>query len=996
MAGPTDQEQLMLELINDARLNPVKNAARFIASYGPLRSNDPDIQAAFNFFSVSGADLQRAYSTLLPTNPLAWNDALGAAAEKHSAAMISANSQSHQLPGEANLIDRLNAEGYKPNAAGENIFGYVESVLHAHAAFMVDWGEGPGGMQSPAGHRSAILSGGYSEIGIDVTALTGAQKDVGPLVVTQDFGTRGKHFILGVAYTDKDSNQFYSLGEGRGDLVVQLGGRSVTTAASGGYSLEAPDGAGIVTLSGGGLAGAVTVKTIGASVNLKLDIVNGTTLLTSGSVSVEGPITELRALTVWGVTLTTGAGNQTIFGTEASDQLNGGAGNDTLKAGGSSDTLQGGTGDDILDGGLDNDVLNGGDGNDVAVFAANRSLYTVTGQADGSVRVSSSRTGNDIATGVEIFRFTDGDYLWNPATKTLTAKPAQTNQAPTIIGMQSVEIHEDSPRQVTITASDPDGDPLTFTTSGAANGTVTGGTNGVFTYTPKSNFHGADSFAVTVSDGHGGAANYTAMFTVLAVNDAPTAASSQHATVSTGASKLVSVVAADADGDALTYSAGAAGHGTVSGGTKGVFAYQPSAGYVGSDSFSVSISDGRGGTTSQSVNVTIGQPEAEVESPEFQVFAPAGFAGTVGGAGTVFGGTGLQDITIADTAGDVVLDVAFNRGGDIVRLPGKASEFLIHVEASAVVVEKDDLSVIIPYGSVGMPIVFEDGARTLVYDAALQAVRIGSQVVGENAAQISAPSSGSALPSGLDPDATARIFLAEGGEATLGGDFSVFGTGNSEEITYVGGDIVLDPTFNRGGDTLHLLDSVSNYSATLVNSVVILTSADGQITIPIGPTGIVLDFAGDERTLLYDIASGLTRLGEQTITDTPVQLGSSLPGGTVGLSLDTGAPAWPTQIDLDPSKHYSLNDAAGRSGYATIRGFGNDDVIHVTGASASDYNFGTGDGDRDGSYDDLLITFSEGGIANVTTVLNVISPGAFIFNEAMAETTLGWDFITFG
>lgn len=994
MAGPTDLEQLLLELINEARLNPVKNATRYISSYGPLRSNDASVQAALNAFGVSGADLQKALSQLIAASPLAWNDSLGSAAEKHSAAMIGADTQSHQLPGERSLLDRLTAEGYQARGAAENVYAYASSPLHAHAGFMVDWGNGPGGMQSPAGHRGNIMNGSYNEIGIDITAVTGSSKNVGPFVVTQDLASRGKHFILGVAYSDNDNNQFYSLGEGRGDLVIKLAGKSVTSAASGGYTIEAPDGPGLITLTGGGLAGEVTVKTVGASTNLKLDVVNGNTLLTSGSISVEGPISELRVIGIWGVTLNVGAGDQTVVGGEAGDEINTGDGNDTLRGSGGSDVLNAGAGDDVLEGGSGNDTLNGGEGKDTAVFAANRSAYTVTAEADGSLVLASARTGKDIAKSIEVFRFADGDYVWNGKALTLQP-PTVTNRAPTVSGDQAITLDEDTSRQVTVTASDADGDPLTFTAGLAANGTVTGGQNGVFTYTPKAHFHGTDSFIVTVADGKGGTATFTATLTVASVNDAPTAAANQNVATTAGASKVITVAASDADGDTVTYAAGAAGHGAVSGGSNGVFTYKPTAGYVGKDSFTVNISDGKGGTTAQVINITISEDGAVVDKPGFQAFTSTGFAGVVGGQGTVFGGNGLQDITVWDVEGEVTFDVSFNRGGDIIRLPGAASEFLIYQEASAVVLEKGGLTVTIPFGSAGMPLVFEDGTRTLVYDSTKAAVVIGNQIVTEAAAPITAPAA-TGPASSVDPAAESRIFLKDGGDAALGGDFNVFGTSGSEKVTFVSGDLVLDPTFNKGGDTIHLLDPASSFTAQLVNSVVVLTSSDGTVTIPIGPNGITLDFDGDERTLVYDTATSTLRIGDQAIGETAVPLGSTLPPGTSGQSLDVGSPTAPLQINLDTSKHYVLQDNAERSGYATVKGFGNDDVIQVSNAVSRDYNFGTGDADKDGASDDLLLTFSEGGIVNTVAILDVIRPGIVVFDEATAEAAAGWNFITFG
>lgn len=65
--------------------------------------------------------------------------------------------------------------------------------------------------------------------------------------------------------------------------------------------------------------------------------------------------------------------------------------------------------------------------------------------------------------------------------------------------------------------------------------------------------------------------------------------------------------ASDPDGDALVYSvATAPGHGavTLSG---AIFTYTPGANYSGTDTFTVAVSDGRGGTASAAVNVTIAE-----------------------------------------------------------------------------------------------------------------------------------------------------------------------------------------------------------------------------------------------------------------------------------------------------------------------------------------------------------------------------------------------------
>jgi len=238
-------------------------------------ASDPDIARALQFFNVDLDAFRADIADFTAVAPLAWNDNLSLAATTHSAGMIQFDQQSHNLPGEAGLGERITDAGYTGwSTVGENIFAYSRSALYAHVGFFVDWGNGPNGMQDPAGHRIAILSDRYSEIGIAAPSEMDASTSVGPYVVTQNFGNRFAYDaqLVGVVINDADGDAFYDAGEGLGGVTVSVSnGASTTTWESGGYQLELAAGTYDVTFSGGALTGSITRSVTIGDENVKLD-----------------------------------------------------------------------------------------------------------------------------------------------------------------------------------------------------------------------------------------------------------------------------------------------------------------------------------------------------------------------------------------------------------------------------------------------------------------------------------------------------------------------------------------------------------------------------------------------------------------------------------------------------------------------------------------------------------------------------------------------------
>lgn len=88
-------------------------------------------------------------------------------------------------------------------------------------------------------------------------------------------------------------------------------------------------------------------------------------------------------------------------------------------------------------------------------------------------------------------------------------------------------------------------------------------------------------------------------------SDQPPVATSSNRTVAAGESSGLTLSASDPDGDSLTYTVTAGpSHGTLSG-TAPNLAYTPNAGYTGPDLITYSVDDGKGGTATGTVTITV-------------------------------------------------------------------------------------------------------------------------------------------------------------------------------------------------------------------------------------------------------------------------------------------------------------------------------------------------------------------------------------------------------
>ena len=149
-----------------------------------------------------------------------------------------------------------------------------------------------------------------------------------------------------------------------------------------------------------------------------------------------------------------------------------------------------------------------------------------------------------------------------------------------------------------------EGTPSVTAVTQGTNGTVTFAANGNVTYTPNPGFNGPDSFTYTVTSG-GLTETATVNVTVDPVNDDPAGTAPPNATLEdTPVNGTITMT--DPDGDVPTATLlTPPTNGTVLVNPDGTYTYTPDPDYDGPDSFTVTVDDGNGGTSTVMVDITV-------------------------------------------------------------------------------------------------------------------------------------------------------------------------------------------------------------------------------------------------------------------------------------------------------------------------------------------------------------------------------------------------------
>ncbi|MDJ0776723.1 MAG: tandem-95 repeat protein [Gammaproteobacteria bacterium] len=548
-------------------------------------------------------------------------------------------------------------------------------------------------------------------------------------------------------------------------------------------------------------------------------------------------------------------------------------------------------------------------------------VYSLSGPANGVVGGSAPNltyTPNPEFNGSDSLSFTvtDGGGATSiSATVTITVNPV--NDDPVIDQADPLAVTMDEDGSPTgfvapsISASDNDGDTLSWSGSAAANGiaSVSGsGASPTISYAPNADFSGGDSFVVTVSDGNGGSDTITVNVTVDPVNDDPVIAEgdSVGVTMSEDGAPIAfvapTITATDIDGGTLSWTGSAASNGTASvsgSGASPTISYAPNANFVGSDSFTATVDDGNGGSDTITIEVTVGGSN---DDPVIDQAGPLAVTMDEDGAPIAFV---APTISATDIDGDSLTWSGSAATNGTASVSGTGASPTISYTPNADFSGGDSFDVTVSDGN--------GGSDTITVNVTVDPVNDDPVIAEGDSVGVTMSEDGAPIAfvaptiSATDIDGGA---LSWTGSAASNGAASVSGNGASPTITYTP-----DAGFSGVDSFTATVSDGNGGSDSITINVTVGPVNDDPVIDQAGPLSVTMDEDGSPIAFVAPTITA-TDVDSATLTWS----GSTAGNGTASVSGTGASPtiSYSPNADFNGSDSFDVTVGDGEGGSATI------------------------------------------------------------------------------
>ena len=425
---------------------------------------------------------------------------------------------------------------------------------------------------------------------------------------------------------------------------------------------------------------------------------------------------------------------------------------------------------------------------------------------------------------------------------------------------------------------DLDGDAISLVSVGNATGGTVSLTGSTVSFTPTPGFVGTGGFDYTITTVDGGDSAHVTVTGVVGGsgggdNTPPVIAPAGPFKAIAGTGAAIAITASDLDGDVLSFGADDPANGDIAGGTGGVFVYTPDPGFTGTETVTVTVSDGRGGTATRDVSVEV---IALPDTIDWTIEAATGHVSEIGGTGLYVGTPGFQQVTVLDQPGLISFDSSIAQASFAALfippgtqtygpVPGGTGSTVVGTNAAERITLAGDANATLEASFVRG----NDTAAILGLSSsyAVSASVAGVSITSAAGAHIRIPAFDADGGLTLEfSDVTLELTTTDGetfalGTQTITGAPLMIGTG-LPPVGASNGALIY-----RGGDLVVLAGDADQWCIVELDGTALLTDGDTHVEIPLGTTGVLVAFDDGPRTMALDPHTQAYMIGTQVLSD---------------------------------------------------------------------------------------------------------------------------------